>query len=76
MPRVLVIDDEPQILRALRINLRVRGYDVDTAATGKQALEVAARSPAVPSPGAPAVVVPSVAVPSVVAPRAVAVPGP
>ena len=45
MPRVLVIDDEPQILRALRINLRVRGYDVDTAATGKQALEVAARHP-------------------------------
>src|SRR3984893_10876747 len=45
MPRVLVVDDEPQILRALRINLRVRGYDVDIAATGKQALEVAARHP-------------------------------
>ena len=29
MARVLVVDDEPQILRALRINLRVRGYDVD-----------------------------------------------
>nr|MDT0523464.1 DNA-binding response regulator [Streptomyces sp. DSM 41633] len=29
--RVLVIDDEPQILRALRINLSVRGYEVDTA---------------------------------------------
>ena len=28
--RVLVVDDEPQILRALRINLRVRGYEVDT----------------------------------------------
>jgi two-component system KDP operon response regulator KdpE len=26
--RVLVIDDEPQILRALRINLSVRGYEV------------------------------------------------
>jgi len=39
------VDDEPQILRALRINLRVRGYDVDIAATGKQALEVAARHP-------------------------------
>jgi two-component system KDP operon response regulator KdpE len=37
--RVLVVDDEPQILRALRINLRVRGYEVDTAATGGQALE-------------------------------------
>ena len=32
MTRVLVVDDEPQILRALRINLRARGYDVDTAA--------------------------------------------
>ena len=31
--RVLVVDDEPQILRALRINLRARGYDVHTAAT-------------------------------------------
>ena len=45
MARVLVVDDEPQILRALRINLRVRGYDVDTAASGTQALEMAARHP-------------------------------
>jgi two-component system KDP operon response regulator KdpE len=45
MARVLVVDDEPQILRALRINLRVRGYDVETAANGKQALEMAARHP-------------------------------
>ena len=36
--RVLVIDDEPQILRALRINLSVRGYEVTTAATGAGAL--------------------------------------
>ena len=43
--RVLVVDDEPQILRALRINLRVRSYQVDTAATGAQALEMAARHP-------------------------------
>jgi two-component system KDP operon response regulator KdpE len=43
--RVLVVDDEPQILRALRINLRVRSYQVDTAATGSQALEAAARHP-------------------------------
>jgi two-component system, OmpR family, KDP operon response regulator KdpE len=43
--RVLVIDDEPQILRALRINLRVRRYDVDVAETGAQALEHAARHP-------------------------------
>ncbi len=42
MTRVLVIDDEPQILRALRINLSVRGYDVVTAATGAEALRAAA----------------------------------
>ena len=45
MSRVLVVDDEPQILRALRINLRVRGYEVDTAATGGQALQTAAHHP-------------------------------
>jgi len=43
--RVLVVDDEPQILRALQINLRARRYDVLTAATGAQALEVAASAP-------------------------------
>jgi two-component system, OmpR family, KDP operon response regulator KdpE len=42
---VLVVDDEPQILRALRINLRVREYQVDVAATGTEALEIAARRP-------------------------------
>jgi two-component system, OmpR family, KDP operon response regulator KdpE len=45
MARVLVVDDEPQILRALRINLRAREYDVRTAATGPEALEVAAKHP-------------------------------
>lgn len=40
--RVLVIDDEPQLLRALRINLSVRGYEVSTAATGAAALKEAA----------------------------------
>jgi two-component system, OmpR family, KDP operon response regulator KdpE len=45
MTRVLVVDDEPQILRALRINLRVREYQVDVAATGTEALEMAARHP-------------------------------
>jgi two-component system, OmpR family, KDP operon response regulator KdpE len=43
--RVLVVDDEPQILRALRINLRVRNYEVDTAATGSEALTAAGRHP-------------------------------
>jgi two-component system KDP operon response regulator KdpE len=45
MTRVLVVDDEPQILRALRINLRARKYEVSTAATGAQALEQAAAHP-------------------------------
>ena len=45
MTRVLVVDDEPQILRALRINLRARRYDVSVAATGTEALEVAAAHP-------------------------------
>ncbi len=43
MTRVLVVDDEPQILRALGINLRARGYDVDLAPDGEQALTLAAR---------------------------------
>ena len=45
MTRVLVVDDEPQILRALRINLRARQYDVATAASGTQALDEAAAHP-------------------------------
>ena len=43
--RVLVVDDEPAMLRALRINLRVRKYDVTTAATGREALAEARRRP-------------------------------
>ena len=42
MIKVLVVDDEPQILRALGINLRARGYDVAVAARGAEALRVAA----------------------------------
>jgi two-component system KDP operon response regulator KdpE len=42
MTRVLVVDDEPQILRALRINLHARHYDVVTAGTGHAALDAAA----------------------------------
>ncbi len=45
MTRVLVVDDEPQILRALRINLRVREYEVHVAATGAEALQMASRYP-------------------------------
>jgi two-component system KDP operon response regulator KdpE len=43
MTRVLIVDDEPQILRALVTNLRARGYDVDAAGTGEIALQLAAR---------------------------------
>ncbi|NGM15781.1 response regulator [Verrucosispora sioxanthis] len=45
MTRILVVDDEPQILRALRINLRARGYDVDVAGTGTAALKAAGSHP-------------------------------
>ena len=45
MTRVLVVDDDPQLLRALRINLSVRGYEVVTAPTGSRALTLAAEHP-------------------------------
>jgi two-component system KDP operon response regulator KdpE len=45
MSRVLVVDDEPQILRALQTSLRGAGYDLETAATGEQALTLAAVRP-------------------------------
>ncbi len=41
MTRILVVDDEPQILRTMRINLRARGYEVEVAADGAAALQVA-----------------------------------
>ena len=43
MTWVLVVDVEPQIRRALGINLRARGYEVDLAETGEIALDLAAR---------------------------------
>ena len=42
MTRVLVVDDEAPILRALTANLRARGYQPDAAATGEDALQLAA----------------------------------
>ncbi|MFD4508148.1 response regulator [Streptomyces sp. NPDC058457] len=42
MTRVLVVDDEPQIVRALVINLKARKYEVDAAPDGRTALELAA----------------------------------
>jgi two-component system KDP operon response regulator KdpE len=44
-PRVLVVDDEPQILRAVQMKLRGAGYAVETAATAKEALMKAGMRP-------------------------------
>src|ERR1700679_4312426 len=43
--RILVCDDEPQILRALRVILRDAGFEAVTAATGEEALDLAAVKP-------------------------------
>ncbi|CUU56186.1 two-component system, OmpR family, KDP operon response regulator KdpE [Parafrankia irregularis] len=43
--RVLFVDDEPQLLRAMRITLRAKGYDVRTAVGGEDALGEAAAHP-------------------------------
>jgi two-component system KDP operon response regulator KdpE len=43
MTKVLVVDDEAQMLKTLRTNLTARGYKVYTAADGKSALALAAR---------------------------------
>ncbi len=42
MSVILCVDDEPQILKALAVNLKARSYDVVTATTGEQALVLAA----------------------------------
>ena len=42
MSRILVVDDDPQLLRALRITLRASGYEVHTARDGRAALQQAA----------------------------------
>jgi two-component system, OmpR family, KDP operon response regulator KdpE len=43
--RVLIVEDEPALLRALEINLRARGYQVSSSADGQTALAEAARRP-------------------------------
>ncbi len=43
MTRILVVDDEAQIARALAVNLKARGYEVDVAASGEKALDLAAK---------------------------------
>jgi two-component system KDP operon response regulator KdpE len=45
MSRILIVDDDRQLLRALRINLTARHYDVIIAADGATALAAAARTP-------------------------------
>jgi two-component system, OmpR family, KDP operon response regulator KdpE len=45
MTRVLLVDDDRQLLRALRINLAARGYEVLTTPDGTSALAVASRNP-------------------------------
>jgi two-component system KDP operon response regulator KdpE len=42
---VLIVEDDPQLLRALAINLRARGYEVKSAVDGESALRVAASVP-------------------------------
>lgn len=44
-PRILVIDDEPQIRRALRVGLEREGYGVTLAASGEEGLDSAAEHP-------------------------------
>jgi two-component system, OmpR family, KDP operon response regulator KdpE len=44
--RVLVVDDEPQVLRLLRTALSARGYEVSSADSGEHALESLSRKPA------------------------------
>lgn len=41
--RILIADDDPQILRALNVTLRARGYEIFTAGDGAEALDVAAQ---------------------------------
>lgn len=39
-PRILVVDDEPQLIRVLRTGLKSRGYDIRSAADGLAGLEI------------------------------------
>src|SRR5579859_6107541 len=42
---ILIVEDEAELVRALRINLRARHYEVETASSGREALAVAAQRP-------------------------------
>jgi DNA-binding response OmpR family regulator len=43
MPRILLVDDDPAILRLLDVNFRMEGFDVDATSHGEEALATAAR---------------------------------
>jgi two-component system KDP operon response regulator KdpE len=45
MTRVLVVDDDAQLIRVLRVNLEARLFEVTVAMTGRQAIDAAAREP-------------------------------
>jgi len=45
VPRLLIVEDEPALRRALAINLKARGYEVEGVGTGKGALRAAAANP-------------------------------
>jgi two-component system KDP operon response regulator KdpE len=44
-PKVLVVDDDPQILRAVRTSLQARGYEISTAGNGETAIDVLSERP-------------------------------
>ena len=43
--RILVVDDDPPIVRLLRVNLEMEGYEVAVASNGKEALEAVKAHP-------------------------------
>ena len=45
MPTVLLVDDDPVILRLLELNFRLEGFETMTASRGPEALALAARQP-------------------------------
>lgn len=44
-PRILIVDDDPVIVRLLQVNFRLDGYEVDTASRGDEALRKASEHP-------------------------------
>jgi CheY-like chemotaxis protein len=43
MPRVLVVDDDPQVVKLVQTNLELEGYEVITATDGEEALDAVER---------------------------------